>query len=241
VNAVEAQTLLEAAAAERLRRTGRALDRYFPDEGPLRRERYVKHLEFFRAGAQHRERLFMAGNRVGKSDTGCFEDAVHATADYPPWWEGRRFACPVEAWIVGETNLTVRDILQRKLLGAWGAFGSGLIPRDAIVTWTAKRGVADSVDTVFVQSRAGGVSSLSFKSYAEGRQNFQGTAKHVIHCDEEPPLAVWVECLMRTMIVPGCDEGGLAMITMTPVEGWSEVIEAFLGADAAHAATPPAE
>lgn len=35
----------------------------FPDTGPLRRALYVKHLEFFRAGREHKERLFLAGNR----------------------------------------------------------------------------------------------------------------------------------------------------------------------------------
>jgi phage terminase large subunit-like protein len=225
--------VLAAAAAERLRRTGRKIDSYFPDAGALRRELYVKHLEFFKAGALHRERLFMAGNRVGKSDTGCYEDTLHLTGDYPPWWEGRRFECPIEAWIAGETNLTVRDILQRKLLGPWGQFGTGLIPRESLVTWTTKRGVADSVDTVFVRSRAGGVSSLGFKSYAEGRANFQGTAKHFIHFDEEPKSEVYVEALLRTMIVPGCAAGGLMIVTFTPIEGWTQVIEDFLGADAA--------
>jgi phage terminase large subunit-like protein len=230
--AVRLAPLLEAAAAERIRRNGRLIDSYFPDEGPLRRELYVKHLEFFRAGALHRERLFMAGNRVGKSDTGCYEDVLHLTGEYPAWWEGRRFACPIEAWIAGETSLTVRDILQQKLLGRWGEFGTGLIPREAIVHWTAKRGVSDSVDTVFVKARAGGTSSLGFKSYAEGRQNFQGTAKHLIHFDEEPKTDVWIESLLRTMKVPGAPAGGIAMITMTPVEGWSELIETFLGANA---------
>jgi phage terminase large subunit-like protein len=209
------------------------IDSYFPDEGALRRALYVKHLEFFKAGRIHKERLFMAGNRVGKSDTGCFEDVLHATADYPPWWEGRRFDCPIEGWVAGETNLTVRDILQRKLLGPWGDFGSGLIPREAIVTHTNKRGVADSVDTVFIKSLTGGVSTLSFKSYAEGRANFQGTAKHLVHCDEEPASDIYVEALMRTMIVPGCSEGGIMLVTFTPVEGWSDIIEEFLGADAA--------
>jgi phage terminase large subunit-like protein len=235
LNASQAKLLDLAAAveAERTRRNGRKIDTYFPDTGELRRERYVKHLEFFRAGAVHRERLFMAGNRVGKSDTGCYEDVVHLTGDYPAWWEGRRFECPIEAWIAGETNLTVRDILQRKLLGPWGQFGTGLIPRESLVTWTTKRGVADSVDTVFVRSAAGGVSSLGFKSYAEGRQNFQGTAKHLIHFDEEPKSEVYVEALLRTMIVPGCAAGGLMIVTFTPVEGWTQVIEDFLGADTA--------
>lgn len=214
------------------KKAGRKIDLYFPDTGVLRRELYVKHLEFFKAGAKHRERLFMAGNRVGKSDTGCYEDTLHLLSDYPKWWEGRRFACPVDLWLAGDTTLTVRDILQAKLLGKWGEFGTGLIPRDAIVSWTSKRGVPDCVDSLFVKSLAGGVSTLSFKSYAEGRANFQGTAKHVIHFDEEPGSEIYVEALLRTMIVPGCAEGGIMMVTFTPVAGWTTVIEGFLGAAA---------
>lgn len=174
----------------------------------------------------------MAGNRVGKSDTGCYEDTLHLTGEYPHWWEGRRFACPVDLWVAGETTVTVRDILQAKLLGPWGDFGTGLIPRDAIVSWTSKRGSADCVDSVFVRSATGGVSTLSFKSYAEGRKNFQGTAKHVVHFDEEPSAEVYVEALMRTMIVPGCAAGGIMMVTFTPILGWSDVVQAYLGAEA---------
>lgn len=35
----------------------------FPDDGPLRRELYQKHMEFFAAGAEHNERCMIAGNR----------------------------------------------------------------------------------------------------------------------------------------------------------------------------------
>lgn len=41
-------------------------DILFPDEGQYPRHRYPKHVEFFNAGAQYRERCFMAANRVGK-------------------------------------------------------------------------------------------------------------------------------------------------------------------------------
>jgi hypothetical protein len=44
------------------------IDSYYPDGGPLRRELYPKHLEFFRAGIEHRERCFLAANRVGKTE-----------------------------------------------------------------------------------------------------------------------------------------------------------------------------
>jgi phage terminase large subunit-like protein len=201
----------------------------FPETGPLRRELYVKHLEFFRAGAQHKERAFIAGNRVGKTVTGCYEDTLHLTGLYPEWWEGRRFPCPTEGWVAGDTNLTVRDILQKELLGEWDNFGTGLIPRDSILDWTRKSAsVPNAVDSVFVKHVSGGVSKLGFKSYAEGRANFQGTAKHFVHFDEEPSIAVWTEALMRTMIVPGDDRGGIAYLTFTPLLGWSDVVTQFL-------------
>jgi hypothetical protein len=44
------------------------IDSYYPDSGPLRRELYPKHLQFFEAGATRRERAFLAANRVGKSE-----------------------------------------------------------------------------------------------------------------------------------------------------------------------------
>jgi hypothetical protein len=40
---------------------------FYPETGPLRRENYPKHMDFFEAGARHNERLFLGGNRVGKS------------------------------------------------------------------------------------------------------------------------------------------------------------------------------
>ena len=45
--------------------------------------------EFHEAGAVHRERLFMAGNQLGKTVAGSFEWAMHLTGDYPDWWNGR--------------------------------------------------------------------------------------------------------------------------------------------------------
>lgn len=213
------------------RRLGRKLDRMFPATGPLRRELYSKHLEFFEAGATNKERAFIAGNRVGKTTTGCYEDTLHLTGLYPDWWTGRRFSCPTEGWVAGDTNLTVRDILQKELLGEWGRFGTGMIPAECIDHWTRKSAsVPEAVDSVFVKHVSGYLSKLGFKSYAEGRQNFQGTAKHFVHFDEEPSMAVWIEALMRTMIVPGDAGGGLAYLTFTPLSGWSEVVTQFLEA-----------
>src|ERR1039458_5911152 len=73
----------------------------FPDQGPYRRELYPRHVEFLAAGATFRERLFMAANRTGKTETGAYEMACHLTGRYPDWWQGRRFSEPINAWACG--------------------------------------------------------------------------------------------------------------------------------------------
>src|ERR1017187_8303758 len=90
---------LKSLKDEQARRTARRkLKTYFPDSGPLRRELYVKHHEFFAAGANHRERLMLAANRVGKTEgVGGYELTLHLTGQYPDWWIGRRFTRPVRA------------------------------------------------------------------------------------------------------------------------------------------------
>src|SRR5258708_39522667 len=65
---------------------------------------YAKQIEFHEAGAVHRERLFLAGNQLGKTLAGAFEEAAHATGNYPEWWRGRRFDGPTVSWVDGSTG-----------------------------------------------------------------------------------------------------------------------------------------
>lgn len=206
----------------------------FPDTGPLRRELYTKHLEFFKAGNKYRERCFMAGNRVGKTIAGTYETTCHLTGNYPDWWEGRRFNGPVKAWCAGKTNETTRDIIQVELLGNISfsgqrklVDGTGLIPHKLLgmepgqLSW--KAGVADLVDMIKVRHKSGGMSELGLKSYQQGRGSFEGTARHVVWFDEEPPMDVYGEALIRTATTQG-----LIMLTFTPLEGMSDVVQEFL-------------
>lgn len=199
------------------------------------RDYYQKHLEFFRLGAVKRARCLMAANRVGKTfSAGGFETACHLTGDYPKWWEGKRFRHPIRAWACGKTNETTRDIVQTTLLGDveyHGARkhvdGSGIIPREKIgiapgqVTW--KQGVADLIDTIRIKHVSGGWSKLGLKSYQQGRGSFEGTAQHVIWDDEEPPMDVYGEQIIRTATTKG-----ILMLTFTPLEGMSDVVQQFL-------------
>lgn len=207
---------------------GRKLFSYFPDTGPLRRELYVKHLDFFAKGATFRERAFIAGNRVGKTETGGgYELVMHLTGRYPKWWQGRRFAKPVSAWAAGDTGKTVRDIIQFKLLGRVGSHGTGLIPAEDIERTTPKQGIPDAIDTIFVKHASGGLSQVVLKSYDQKRESFQGTEQDVIWLDEEPPLDIYTECVLRTMET-GAFKGGMIMLTFTPLMGMSETVMQFL-------------
>jgi Terminase large subunit, T4likevirus-type, N-terminal len=90
---------------------------------------YLKQAEFHAAGAKHRERLLMAGNQLGKTLAGAMEPAIHATGRYPSWWQGKRFDKPTISWVAGTTGETVRDTVQRMLIGRPGQEGTSAIPR----------------------------------------------------------------------------------------------------------------
>ena len=252
-------SLLELVRAERRRQEGKEDEtkadpqterrgpfRYFPDDGALRRELYPRHMEFFAAGGKHqplptcaddcdgsphRERLMLAANRVGKTESvGAYEVALHATGRYPAWWPGFRFSRPVEIWAAGKKNETTRDVVQKKLFGPVTTHGhlktvegTGLIPAEDIGAVSWKRGVQDLADTIRVKHRSGGWSTIGLKSYEQGRGAFEGTEKDLVWFDEEPPGDVYVEALVRTMTTQGH-----VLLTFTPLEGMSDVVRMYL-------------
>ena len=234
------------ALIEELNRRGKLnkLATYFPATGPLRRELYKRHMRFFALGgrhepgpecppdckgAPHRERLFMAANRVGKTESaGGYELTCHLTGRYPAWWPGLRFTHPIDSWAAGTTKTGVRDILQLKLLGTADIgrrelIGTGLIPGRDIVRVTPWHGVPGLAETVVVKSVFGGESVLAMKAYEQGRKSFEGTNKHVVLLDEECPLDIYVEAFTRTMT---CN--GHVLATFTPLQGLTPLILEFL-------------
>jgi phage terminase large subunit-like protein len=195
---------------------------------------YAKQAEFHAAGRLNRERLFMAGNQLGKTLAGGSEWAFHLTGRYPDWWVGREFKQPTRLWCAGVTAESTRDNPQRILVGPPAqaeAWGTGTIPGDAIVGVTAARGVANLIDTVVVRHGGGGdvqagFSTLGFKSYEKGREKWQGETLDGVWFDEEPPLDIYIEGLTRTNAT-----GGITIVTFTPLLGMSEVVMLFLTED----------
>lgn len=189
---------------------------------------YQKQREFHAAGKTFRERLLMAGNQVGKTLCGAHEFAMHATGEYPVWWEGRVWNRPIMSWAAGVTGELTRDGVQRHLLGRPNEIGTGTIPKWRIKDHSLKRGVADAIDTVLVKWGGGGdvsvgESIIQFKSYDQGRAKFQQESLDLGWLDEEPEYEIYSETLTRT----NATEGGLFM-TFTPLEGMTQTVMRFL-------------
>jgi len=162
-------------------------------------------------------------HNCGKTSAGVYEATLHLTGKYPTWWVGRRFDKHIKAWAASDTSKTVRSVLQEKFLGPPNARGTGMIPADDIVYSTAKAGIAEAVDTIYVKHASGGVSSVQLKSYQEGRESFQADTIDFVLLDEEPSLEIFAEALVRTMST----DGQIALV-FTPLQGLSEVVLSFM-------------
>ena len=186
---------------------------------------YPKQMEFHRAGAHFRERLFMAGNRLGKTYSGGYEVAYHVTGLYPEWWDGYVSHKATRGWVGSVTSELTRDGAQRILLGPVGQWGTGCIPKECIVDIKRARGVPDAVETVLVRHMASGdISQITFKAYSDGRESWQAEELDFIWMDEEPPEDIYIEGITRTN-----NTMGPVFLTFTPLMGMSGVVMRFIG------------
>lgn len=186
-----------------------------------------KQAEFHKAGATYRQRMLMAGNQTGKTLSAGMEVAMHLTGWYPDWWNGRRWDRPTHWWVSGVTGESTRDNPQRILLGRKREWGTGAIPWDAYVQQPMmSRGIPDAVNNVQVLHRTGGISTVTFKSYDQGREKWQGETLDGIWYDEEPPTEIYEEGLTRLN-----RNRGSAILTFTPLMGMTEVVSRFLEPD----------
>jgi phage terminase large subunit-like protein len=220
--------LLLREAAERIeaemrrRRSTNRLKDYRP---------YPKQREFHAAGKFAHERLFMAGNQLGKTLAGAAEWAMHLTGRYPDWWEGKVFDRPPRLWAAGINGKALREGAQKALIGPpedEGQWGTGWIPKDCLLSTARARGQVDVLDHVQVRWGGGGdfgtdTAYCGFKTYEEGRLAWQGPTLDGVWFDEEPTLDIYSEGLTRTQA-----RGLFAMITFTPLLGMSEVVASFL-------------
>lgn len=172
---------------------------------------HAKQMQFHQC--PKRNRWALGGNRTGKTEVGAAECVWYARGTHP----FKQITRPTDGWVVSLTNEVQRDVAQQKVL-------SYLNP-NWIKGVKMREGRADDpdhgvIDFILVESVHGGNSVIGFKSCDQGRERFQGTSKDYIWFDEEPPLEIYQECVMRTLDCKGHIWG-----TMTPLKGLTWVYD----------------
>jgi phage terminase large subunit-like protein len=165
---------------------------------------HAKQVQFHSSDA--RIRLYIGGNRSGKTTGGIVEDIWWLTGRHPyrkvP--EG-----PIRGRIatVDFTNGLEKIILPE--------FARWIAPSDLINgSWE------DSYDKQLRTLTLANDSFVEFMSYDQDLDKFAGTSRHFIHFDEEPPEAIYVENKARLL-----DTGGSHWFTMTPVDGMTWIYD----------------
>lgn len=151
---------------------------------------------------------------------------------YPDGWPGHRFSGPIWAWCssvdAGATKLNPQRVLvgDPALKEMWG---TGSIPRENLIDdngdmdYAMTAGVPDGLDHIMVRHVTGGWSNCQFKSYSQGRENWQGPPIDLVWFDEEPPEDIYIEGITRTNAT-----AGISALTFTPLKGFSVVVRKFL-------------
>lgn len=192
--------------------------------------RYDWQKKFIRATATYTQVALIAANRVGKTDTATYMDAIHLLGDYPDGWEGHKFDHPPLVWCLGYSGEKCRDLLQSAIIGKKidGVFQGGLIPSERIISTEPMTGTPNAVRSAYIRHASGGVSKVQFWSYTQGQHALMGDDIDWFHIDEEPEdEEIWPQVLTRTA-TGDKGKGGRGILTFTPENGRTELVIKFL-------------
>lgn len=172
--------------------------KYFNCYLPLRHEKQILAHEAMKA-----IRVLFWGNRVGKTEWGAMEVAKYLLNKH----EFRVIGEKIEVWSACPSYDVQEETTQKKLLK--------YLPEKEIEHITYIRGKIIKNITLKNGNR------LTFKSYEQGREKFQGAGKRLIWFDEEPSKSIYEECFVR-------QEAGVQLdiiMTMTPINGMTWVYD----------------
>lgn len=145
-------------------------------------------------------RLYIGGNRAGKTVGGAVESIYHMRGE-SPFRALRR--PPTHGRIVTVSRKEGIDQIIVPMLQRW------LPPSDLINgSWEDSYNRSDHLLTLQNGSTA------QLMTYEQETAKFAGDSKHWVWFDEEPPNDIYKECRMRVM-----DTEGYIWLTMTPVDG----------------------
>src|SRR5262245_727536 len=138
---------------------------------------HQKQIQFHTSAAK--TRLYIGGNRSGKTVGGCVEDiwwlmGRHPYMETPP--------PPVRGRIIGvDFDNGIEKILKPEIT-RW-------IPPSALIDGSWEKSFNKGLRTLTLANG----SFLEFMSYVQEVDKFAGTSRHFVHFDEEPPQPVYIE------------------------------------------------
>lgn len=165
---------------------------------------HAKQVKFHTSDAK--ARLYIGGNRSGKTTGGIAEDIFWLTGKHP-----YRVTPPppVRGRIVSVDFTSGVEKIIRPELARW-------LPPSELLGGTWSTAYSKELRTLTLENG----SFVEFMSYDQDLDKFAGTSRHFIHFDEEPPQDIWLENKTRLI-----DTGGSYWITMTPVEGMTWIYD----------------
>lgn len=166
-------------------------------------------------------------NQAGKTTAGSLGVTYHAKGIYPEWWEGKKTTRGQDIWCIGETNPSTRDILQKKLFGpdhTRPGEGGWITPEFIVGKPVMRPNLPGAFDTVKVRHVSGEVSTITFKSYEQGREVLASWTGDLVWVDEEPPWDCFEELVMRII-----KRKGQIILTFTPLRGFTKLVNLLLG------------
>lgn len=150
--------------------------------------------------SQAQTRLFIGGNRSGKTVGGATEAVWWLTKKHPY----REMPLePIRGRCVSVDFLNGVEKIVRPEIAKW-------LPLSELRGGSWSSAYDKQLRTLWLENG----SFLEFMSYDQDLDKFAGTSRHFVWFDEEPPKDIYTENLMRLL-----DVAGSQWITMTPVEG----------------------
>lgn len=147
-----------------------------------------------------KERLFVAGNRSGKSLASVVEGIWYLTGTHP---YRETPPPPVRGRVVGVDFLNGIDKILLPLYKQW-------IPEEFLIDGLWEKSYSRERHVLTLNNG----SFVEFMSQDQDLDKFAGTSRHFVHFDEECPKLIFDECLMRLL-----DTDGDWWISETPVSG----------------------
>lgn len=149
-----------------------------------------------------KKKLFIGGNRSGKTVGGAVESVWWLTGKHPYIETPKP---PVRGRCISVDLLHGVEQIVKPEISRW-------LPPSELQEGSWEKSYNNELRILTLSNG----STLEFMSYEQTTEKFAGTSRHFIWFDEEPPRDIYIECLLRLV-----DTSGSFWITMTPVDGMS--------------------